>query len=376
MRRPKDRFDCDAELGKRLRECRLKARLTQQMLAVAMGRQGKGNHHVVGRLERGEVPNPGVGLLADYLRGCRAGFKDIVSVLDTYTGLPPVVEIETRKELVEVRKYLPAKVEKAVQDYDIGVTSRAEAKREPVPEPAKRVRRARNFGLSQIWARRVRRRVVGIIETNRLRPGYLNEQYLQNYAAKVWRILNRNRGKREARRPTLLEQAIKPYLEEGGPAPEHLRAVRDGLLDFFRDAEVAGALDLEPRLEPGEDQPKGRFQKRPDTRAERRAWNEARDALVEQLWQELKHIPDQAGKPQDKMGLWRGVVLELCSIVDHHAPDSDQCRELVEKLATDERYRRIGRDPETVRALAVAVVPRWEEMRKTLGPHPLGWVRG
>ena len=287
MKRPKDRFDCNVELGKRLRECRVKAGLTQQMLATAMGRQGKGSHHVAGRLERGEVPNPGVGLLADYLRACRAGFKDVLSVLDAYTVLPTAVEVETRKALVKVREFLPVRIEKAVHGYDLGVTSRAESRHEPVPAPAERVRRARNFGLSQVWARRVRRRVVGIIELNHLRPGSMNEQHLQNFAAKVWRVLNRTRGKREHKRPALLEEAARPYLDEGGPSPEHLQVVREALLGFFREAEIAGALDAEPQLAPGEDQPKGGFQKRPDTRAQREAWDKAREALVEQLWQEV-----------------------------------------------------------------------------------------
>jgi len=375
MKRPKDRFDCNAKLGKRLRECRERAGLTQQMLATAMGRQGKGSHHVAGRLERGEVPNPGVGLLADYLRACRAGFTDIADVLDAYTALPTAVEVETRRALVEVRRFLPAKVEKAVQDYDIGVTSRAETRHEPVPEPKERLRRARNFGLSQVWARRVRRKVVSIIETNHLLPGPGNEQHLQNFAAKVWRILNRTRGKREPKRPALLEAAAQPYLGEDGPNPEHVRNIQEALLVFFREAEIAGALDAEPQLAPGEDQPRGGFQPKPDTRPQREAWDKAREALVEQLWQEVRQMPELAGIAEQRIGLWRSAVRGLCSIVEHCEPETDECRNQVEAMATDEYFSRRGRDPALLLRLAEVVVPRWEELRSTLGPHPLGRVR-
>jgi transcriptional regulator with XRE-family HTH domain len=375
MKRPKDRFDCNVELGKWLRECRERAGLTQQMLATAMGRQGKGSHHVAGRLERGEVPNPGVGLLADYLRACRAGFEDILGVLDAYTVLPTAVEVETRKALVAVREHLPAKIEKAVHNYDLGVTGRAEARHEPMPAPAERVRRARNFGLSQIWARRVWRKVISIIETNQLRPGPQNEQYLQNYAAKVWRILNRNRGKREDKRPALLEAAVRPYLEEGGPNPEHVQAIREGLFVFFREAETAGELDTEPQLAPGEGQPRGGFQPKPDTRPEREAWEKVREALLDQLWQEVLKMPELAAIEAQRLGLWRSVVRELCSVVDHCAPETDECRRQVEAIATDEYYSRRGRDPGFVRKLAEVAVPRWEELRQSLGPHPLGRVR-
>jgi len=53
MKSRKDRFDGEKELGKRLRECRLEAGLTQPMLAVAMGSQYKGNHAVG---QRGTLP--------------------------------------------------------------------------------------------------------------------------------------------------------------------------------------------------------------------------------------------------------------------------------------------------------------------------------
>ena len=89
MKSLKDRFDGEKELGKRLRECRLKAGLTQQSLATAVGRQGKGSHPAAGRLERGEVPNPGVGLLADLC--ARAGLTVRSAVRRRRTRAPVIV---------------------------------------------------------------------------------------------------------------------------------------------------------------------------------------------------------------------------------------------------------------------------------------------
>jgi len=243
MKRPEDRFDCDGVLGRRLRECRVRAGLTQQKLATAMGRQGKGSHHVAGRLERGEVPNPGVGLLADYLRACRASFADIQDVLDRYTAKPSVVEVETSRLVAAVCDELPSEVGRALERYDRRIVMQAEYKHEPVPERAERVRRARNFGLSQVWSRRVRGEVVRIIEAKHLAPRTLCEHFLQDYGASVWRILNLTRGKRAGKRTALLEEAARPFLGEGGPDPEHLAAVREGLLEFLRRAEAAGELD-------------------------------------------------------------------------------------------------------------------------------------
>jgi transcriptional regulator with XRE-family HTH domain len=76
MKRPADTFVLTPELGERLRGLRLKAGLTQMELTRAMGRVGKKAGNLVGRIERGDGRYPSLGLVADSLRGCRAGFRD------------------------------------------------------------------------------------------------------------------------------------------------------------------------------------------------------------------------------------------------------------------------------------------------------------
>ena len=78
MKRPTDTFVFPPELGQRLRDLRLKAGLTQPGLAQAMGRTGKGRACIVSRIEKGSVRFPSLGLVADFLRGCHAGFADVV----------------------------------------------------------------------------------------------------------------------------------------------------------------------------------------------------------------------------------------------------------------------------------------------------------
>jgi transcriptional regulator with XRE-family HTH domain len=374
-KRAGDRFEFKPELGQRLRELRLAAGLTQQKLAVAMGSQRKGNHTVVSRLENGRMANPGIGLVADYLRACRASFADILDVLDRYTARQTVIEVETQKALVKAREFLPAKVDRAVERFDRGVRRRAEVKHEPLPEPQERVKRARSFALSQLWARRVRRRVVDIIEIQHLRPGPDGERFLQNYAVRVWSALNRSRGRRAGRRQVLLERAATLRAGEETVKPEYLQAVRDGLIEYFRQAEMAGRLDVEPQLEPGETQPRRGFQAKMVTRSEREAWDKAREELVEQLWLEMSRLPELTGVEPRILSLYRSVVRQMCTIVDHAAPESDRCRKQVEELVTNELFASRGRDPAVVRRLAEVVIPRWEELRRSLGPHPLGRVR-
>jgi transcriptional regulator with XRE-family HTH domain len=82
MKRAKETFKFASEMGARLRELQLKAGVTQQELAVLMGRQGKGNHQLIGKVELGKAHNPSLGFVADYLRACRASFTDIADLLN------------------------------------------------------------------------------------------------------------------------------------------------------------------------------------------------------------------------------------------------------------------------------------------------------
>jgi transcriptional regulator with XRE-family HTH domain len=105
MRRPSDTFLFPPELGRRLRDLRLKAGLTQPELAQAMGRTGKGRACIVSRMEKSSVRFPSLSLVADFLRGCRAGFRDITDVLDLYTNLPTAQQKVFSRALAEVARW-------------------------------------------------------------------------------------------------------------------------------------------------------------------------------------------------------------------------------------------------------------------------------
>ena len=99
IRRAADSFWFPEKLGLRLAELRLQQGLTQGQVAELMGRAGKGSKTIVCRLERGRFLSPSLRLLGDYLRACGAGFENVMGVLDAYTALPAVVEVETRRAL-------------------------------------------------------------------------------------------------------------------------------------------------------------------------------------------------------------------------------------------------------------------------------------
>ena len=199
MKRSKETFKFTPELGERLRQLRLRAEVTQQELAVLMGRQGKGNHRLVGMLERGKVPYPSLGFIADYLRACRASFTDILDLLNAYTLQPTVLEQRGYKRVRSLAEKLSWSVAGAVEKYDRHVV-RAKLTTEPV---RKRLARVRAYARGQ----EAQRQLNWLVESELAAAGLGSVSpaavYLRTYARKLWRLVSRSKD----------GERLKPRLE-------------------------------------------------------------------------------------------------------------------------------------------------------------------
>jgi transcriptional regulator with XRE-family HTH domain len=168
----------------------LRAGLTQQELAVLMGRQGKGCAYLVSRFESGHVPYPSFGFVADYLRACRASFVDIADLLEAYTSKPTVLEQRGYKRVRSLADKLPSDVWDAVQRYDHRV---ARSKRKPESED-KRLSRAEAYARAQDAQRRLDELVAEELSKAGIDSGAVIAFRLRLYARKLWGVLNQTRG--------------------------------------------------------------------------------------------------------------------------------------------------------------------------------------
>lgn len=200
MKRSKETFKFTPEMGLRLRELRLKAGVTQQELAVLMGRQGKGCAYLVSRFECGHVPYPSFGFVADYLRACRASFADIADLLNAYTSQPTVIEQRGYKRVASLARKLSRQVAKAVVKYDHRIT-RSKSKPEAL---RKRLAHARAYARAQEEQRRLNRLVEDELSSAGIRPATADAAWMRVYARKLWRLLNRDKDR----------QKLTPKLEE------------------------------------------------------------------------------------------------------------------------------------------------------------------
>jgi transcriptional regulator with XRE-family HTH domain len=205
MKRSEETFRATPELGERLRLLRLQAGITQQELAVLMGRQGKGNHRLVGMLELGKVPYPSLGFVADYLRACRASFVDIADLLEAYTSKPTVLEERGYKRVRSLAGKLPPEVWNAVRRYDDKVTR---SRRKPEPE-GRRLGRAEAYARSQDAQRRLDEVVADELSKAGIDSASVIAFRLRLYARKLWGVLNKTRKAK----PQKLERKLKHKLK-------------------------------------------------------------------------------------------------------------------------------------------------------------------
>ena len=223
-----------------MRQLRERAGLTQQALAVKMGIECRGAHHVVGRLERARLDHPTIGMVADYLRACRAGFDDIADILKQYTDRPTVPD---RQGLAQVWKsveiQLPA-VRKAAVNYDIKTAVARRAQGRPPEKTQVRVARARRVAVEEAWRRRLHTFIVNTINTNKLKVGGVApETHLQKQAQKLWKALRKLHGKPEEQDRCRSEFEAK-LIAENWLDPKTVQVVLAAVVGFFRQTEIAG----------------------------------------------------------------------------------------------------------------------------------------
>jgi transcriptional regulator with XRE-family HTH domain len=232
------------ELGLRLRDLRKRARLTQDGLAKLAGRGW--DHALMSRLETGKIENPGLGILVDYLRACRASFSEIADLLDGYTSQPLPVEKEGREAVAQVAEVLPEQIGKEALYYDIKTTVARRAEGKPPFSSEERVKRVVN--LAAAASRRKRLDILvkyleaevghGLVTTDR--------QYLHLLARKFWGALSSTRGRLAHVRLTRMARVVGEGVAAHVLSERDVQLVRDRVVELFSRMETTGAFGAEP----------------------------------------------------------------------------------------------------------------------------------
>ncbi len=383
MKRSPDTFVFTSELGSRLRDLRLKAGLTQVELARAMGRAGKSAGSLVSRLEKGDERFPSFGLIADFLRGCRAGFKDVLDILDLYTELPTAQSKVHDVVLTRVTSGVAPKLQEQVRAYDRQFdrpVTPAPAKKGPsMPDRLKRLERARKNAAA------ARRRYfygeylkVAVNNTG-LRPVMTVAEPLFKHGLEWFGILYRTRSARLGAREELLAQSEARFAKASGLPLDAIRKLEDGVRRRFAELEMAGELNWLPNLSleeyeasllaPGRKR-SVKQQEQAEYVRKFSQYDAARKAAVERVWGEVQPLLDDAGVPKERRTVYRRLVGVCCSAALNCEPGSAGERQELDMYILEPLWIGLGLDTALAQKLAAIMLPRFRDLARSLPSDP------
>ena len=248
MAKQQNRFSLTPELGRKLREFRVRAGLTQQELAGLMGRHGKGGHTIVGNLELARTRNPTIGLIADFLRACRAGFSELAPFLDRYTSRPTIAEQEGRAAVRQIERQLPDQAARAVENYDVKTAVRRRLDRRKPESVKERTVRAQH--IADAFVRRRKLRVLLGRSMTRANigtgPDEVVGKELSDHGFKLWGILTRTRRSRPERRQKLLDEADAWLMGQNVVPEKAVHHVRNLVVAAFTEMNESSEPDRRP----------------------------------------------------------------------------------------------------------------------------------
>jgi transcriptional regulator with XRE-family HTH domain len=383
MKRSPDTFVLTPELGSRLRDLRLKAGLNQVELARAMGRAGRSAGNLVSRLERGDERFPSLALVADFLRGCRAGFKDILDIINLYTELPTAQSKVHDAVLTRVTSGVVPKLQEQVIAYDRQFdrpVTQAPAQKEPsVPDRLKRLERARKNAAA---ARRryfyVEYLKVAVNKTG-LDPVMTVTEPLFKHGLEWFGILYRTRSAKPGMREKLLAESEARFAKASLFPLDAIRKLEDGVRRHFAQMEMAGELNWLPNLsleeyEAGLLAParKRSFKQEQQQELVRRlhVHDVARRAAIQEAWADVQPMLDKAGVPGERRPVYRGLVSACCTAVLNSEPGSAGERAQLDEYILAPLWISRGLDKALAERLWSVMLPRFRELATTLPPDP------
>jgi transcriptional regulator with XRE-family HTH domain len=383
MKRSQDTFIFTPEFGVRLRDLRLKAGLTQLELARAMGRAGKSAGNLVSRLERGDERYPSFGLVADFLRGCRAGFRDVLDVLDPYTELPTTQQKVFSRALAKVAASVPQKWQSQVEHYDRHFVHPKAAPKpgteQPMPDRTARLERARKMAAAARRRHLYGQFLKDAVNEAGIEPVMAVQKPLFDHGLEWFRILFETRQSKAATREQRLARSEAEFAEASRMSLDVIRYIQNAVRGRFDEMDASGDLDWLPDLSLGEYEAgllapaRKRDLKRElhyEFLRKFEKYESARKAAVEQVWNEVQSVLDEAGVPKERRAVHRGVVGASCTAALSFAPGSSEEKRQLDEYILEPRWIRLGLDTALAQKLAGIVLARFRELVESFPPDP------
>jgi hypothetical protein len=293
---------------------------------------------MVSKLETGEYPNPGIAVLADYLRACRASFDDLSDVLNEYTSRPTPAELKAEKAVAGVIAKLPVEIGTQAVKYDAKTTAARRSARQPALSAEERVKRVRNLAAAANRRKRLDL-LVKYIETD-LGRGLvaLERQHLDALVKKLWGALTSTRGKDPGLRLRRVARAYADGVVDRTLSEEEVRLVRDRVVELYEKMEAKGAfgplVPAKPYHRPTafERETRGMPQARFD-----RQVSVAMGALA------AADAVDALHRPKGERAYWNNWLMSLVSDAHDTLPGTPEREKIVEAALATRQDKDLGR---------------------------------
>jgi hypothetical protein len=158
-----------------------------------------------------------------------------------------------------------------------------------------------------------------------------------------------------------------------------IRYIQDAVRRHFAEMEMKGDLDWLPELTLDEYEAsllaptRKRELKQELHREYVRKFEEyetARKTAVEQVWNEVQPVLDEANVPKERRPVYRGAVATFCYVAGQTQPGSaDESRQSQEYI-TEPRRIQLGLDTAVAQKLAGIVLARFRDLARAFPPDP------
>ena len=230
------------ELGARLKQLRLEARLTQADVALRMCRPGRAGKSYVCQIERGYMPGLTLNAVMDFLRACGAKVSAIEDIIDAYTSRPPIPEERVRKQVADAAVGLPLLKQSRVVWYDSFHKPKTGKRETPEQQYDRRVREARGEARAIRWERRLHRTWNDVVNELHMPGDAPLAIHLRAYVGKVFAALRRTRKSRPVWREKAMAK-LDSWASEHELPPEPFARMKQAVIALFAQMALRGELD-------------------------------------------------------------------------------------------------------------------------------------
>jgi transcriptional regulator with XRE-family HTH domain len=255
MKYTRSAFAFTPELGAKLRALRGQRNLSMKGLAALMGRDSPGAFNHLAKLERGELKQPSVGLVLDYLRACGAKPQDVAALFESYLSLPPVPRTKGDAAVRKLLEILPEREQRQMLAWDKGATKAYEesaADKTDKKKPRVETTQQRVFRI--VWSF-VHANWNGVFEQKlyetmlKLKDDVPKSErrFACDLSRRFFGILTRYYAS-TARRQGALDRIERRAAEEGF-SKETIAALLDAATQSYNQLLLSGRLDWEPTQE-------------------------------------------------------------------------------------------------------------------------------